>query len=105
MRTIYKVEDKCEMFPNYSPQQQPCPPNGTNGGCGGLVVLVVVMVMMVMMVMMVITTHHDNSHARPTEPLELFLEENYGEQAHEDHDGTFYQEDKKEKSLLATKLI
>ena len=53
----------------------------------------------------VLTTHHNNCHARPTEPLELLLEENYGEQAHEDHDGTFYQEDKKEKSLSATKLI
>ena len=68
MRAICKVEDKCEMSPDYS-------------------------------------THHNNSHARPTEPLKLLLEENYGEQAHKDHDGTFYQEDKKEKSLFATKLI
>ena len=38
------------------------------------------------------TTHHDNRHTSPTEPLKLLLEENYREQAHEYHDGTFYQE-------------
>lgn len=69
-----------------------------------VVVLVVVMVVVVIVVVidyedmkmtiMVATTHHDNCHARPTEPLELLLEESYGEQAHEDHDGTFYQKDK-----------
>ena len=57
------------------------------------------------MTIMVSTTHHDNSHARPTEPLKLLLEENYREQAHEDHDGTFYQEDGEKKGHKLLTII
>ena len=62
-------------------------------------------IMTMTMTIMDSTTHHDNSHARPTEPLKFLLEENYGEQAHEDHDGTFYQEDgeKNGHKLLTTR--